>query len=445
MDEHARRRRQAIEKALTAMGVEARALPGSGVLVATLPLGPEPFETLEGPRRVPSVLFSALGGDRIKCLKPRMLFQLPPISITDCPNGARLEARIRFTWKCHLEGLRRGQRWLRETGVAAEPAEEGSILTFPIGEVHPEARATLAEPGRLLLPSRGPLAGIALERAEDRSLELEESYAAAVDLEIAVSSRLSELEKLHTRLMAERRSSTAEVSTPPSAKPAAQPSHNLLLVGPRLVRDRRFRDSLQVRGYRVHVASSATEALRTFDSASPQLVLAEMNLGRSEGMELIPELRQLPGIEEVPVLLVDERLREERREVARRVGAAGYLVHPVDVRKIAEGIANIVKKPKRRRFTRYGSRLSVSCENAARGGMLLWADRDVSIHSLGRYWISLPALDETLRTDAELIYRVRLPGTSQEGIGLCFKSFRDDDESLLISYLSSLEQAPATA
>jgi len=58
------------------------------------------------------------------------------------------------------------------------------------------------------------------------------------------------------------------------------------------------------------------------------LVLAESHLGRFEGVELIPELRTSPGVEEIPVVIVDGELRPERREAARRAGAAGYLVLP---------------------------------------------------------------------------------------------------------------------
>jgi len=42
------------------------------------------------------------------------------------------------------------------------------------------------------------------------------------------------------------------------------------------------------------------------------------------------------------VLIVDTARHEGRREVAQRVGAAGYLVHPVDVRRIEQRIEHLV-------------------------------------------------------------------------------------------------------
>ena len=67
----------------------------------------------------------------------------------------------------------------------------------------------------------------------------------------------------------------------------------------------RFADS----GYEVECAPTARKAIAAFQSTSPELVISDFELGRYEGLELIPSLRMATGIEEIPVVVVDDRPR----------------------------------------------------------------------------------------------------------------------------------------
>jgi CheY-like chemotaxis protein len=177
-------------------------------------------------------------------------------------------------------------------------------------------------------------------------------------------------------------------------------------------------------------------------------VLSEIHIGRFEGIELIPVLRAIPGIEEVPVVLVDDRLRAERREAARQAGAAGYLVRPLDVRKIANGFDQLVRRPRRRRFTRYGQRLAVHrpegsapwvTADVGRGGMFLWTEGGATMDPVERFRIALPLAGEAIDVEAEIVHRRSVPGTVRQGAGLRFRRFARDAESRWIAFLRSLD------
>jgi two-component system chemotaxis response regulator CheY len=301
----------------------------------------------------------------------------------------------------------------------------------------------------VILPGQGHLSGIALQRAEDRRLSLDRSCSSNVDLEISISNRLEELKSLDARLTEQRRRYAMSESTVEVASFVRDRKHRLLVVGSRLSHDRSCIESLRVRGYRVEAVQSESEALRVFEAHSPELVIADMNLGRSEGIELILALRRVPGLEEIPVVLVDDRRRPERREVAQRLGATGYLVHPVEVNRISKRLDTLVNEPRRRRFTRYAQRLSVRIANSGtpclatilgRGGMFLSTEQDLPTHSLQRCEVSLPQLAHTLQVHTEVLYRSHQSGNVRRGVGVRFHTFYDSHEPLLIDYLSSLEQ-----
>jgi two-component system chemotaxis response regulator CheY len=446
------------------MGVEARLLQGGRSVLARLPLSDLPFETLDGPLRVRSAVFSTVGADRIKCLHPRLLFQLPMLRILDCADARALEKRIRDAWRAHLATLRRCRDWLDAIGAAPESAEHGAYVSFAIAGEADDVRAAMIDPRQVILPGRGPLSGRPLARAEDRTLRVPPGTDSSTDLSIHVTNRLQELARLSERVQEDRRQRAAaqpvrRVRVP--APDAGKRRHVILLVGPRLADERGCAESLRLRGYDVRTARGESEALRCLEETSPELVLADVRLGRSDGLELIPALRTAAGIEELPLVLVDEHARPARREAARRAGALGYLVHPIDVARIADRLAALVCEPRRRRFTRYARRLAVRFDGApgpggapgagaclatavGRGGMFVSSDTEHSVGNVERCELVLPEFGESLRIDTEVLYRRGGGGAGRGGVGVCFHAFPDANEGLWIRYLKGIERNRAS-
>ena len=202
----------------------------------------------------------------------------------------------------------------------------------------------------------------------------------------------------------------------------------VLLVGPKVTRERACIESLRLRGYTVQTVPGEREAISAFDHCSPELILADVQLGRSEGIDLIQSIRQVPGIEEVPVILMDGHRRDERSQAARRIGAAGYLVYPIDIPRISERLRQIVAQPSRRRFTRYEQRVAVHMEGATapllttaigRGGMFLATEADLPENTVRNCRLALPDIDANVLVQGEVLYRAR-GGPSGSPGGSCF-------------------------
>lgn len=418
-------------------------------------LQPVPFETLTGSMRIDQVIFSSVGRHRIKCLRPHALFQLPLIRIHDCRDTTALEARIRLAWNRHVSRLASGRTWLDGLGAKAETTEGGTALAFPIEGENRAARVRVLEPRRVAIPSLGPLTGIALQRPEDRTLSIDRSVRSSVELEIAVSTRLDELLRLDRRLTDERRRmALTEPAKDETDAPPARRKIRVLLVGPRMMRDQSCIASLELRGYTVDTAATEQEALTVFDRCSPELVLVDSHLGRSDGTSLVLALRQVTGVEEMPVVIVDDARRETSREAARRVGAAGYLVHPIEIPRIAAQLERMILEPRRRRYTRYGRRLPVelgegsapcTTTSLGRGGMFVATEAPLAERTVQTCRIRLPEIDSAIRCDAEVLYRRSGAGRSVGGYGVRFHTFADTDENRLIEYLRAIDQSTPAA
>lgn len=441
-----------VARRLTDMGIEVEPLPGGRCLVARMRLQRTRFDTSRQSLRIEEVTFASIGGDRAKCLRPRALFQLPILRILDCRDATAIEARIHLAWQRHMVQIDEVGHWLRSIGTACRAEEDGAIVGFPIAGESADVRARMIDCHRVILPSRGPLSGIAIRRADDRVLNVDRRIESGTDLEIQISNRLEELARLDSRLAQQNRMEALQDEPFAEIQPAAERRPTVLVVGPKATRERACIESLRLRGYLVETAPDEREAIGTFDRCSPELVLADVSLGRSEGIDLIQSLRQVPGIEEVPVILIDTHRRDDRREAARRMGAAGYLVYPIDIARIAERLSKIVTSPRRRRFTRYPWRLPVRIQGRAdplltdsigRGGMFLATDEELPESALRDCQLALPEIGANVRVDAEVLYQARIGRQARPGFGLRFNSFLDANEPILIEYLRNLHpEAP---
>jgi two-component system chemotaxis response regulator CheY len=435
------------------MGVPVEPLPGGRCLRGRLRLSAAPFDSFAGAQRHESIAFATVGATQIKCLAPLPFFHLPLIALGGCASAGDLEARVRAAWSARERNLRAASQRLAALGIAAETEAGGQVLAFSIGDEDRHTAARMIDAQRVILPSRGPLSGLRATSPEQRTTRFDARWSDASDTELGLTEHLG---KLRQRILHAPAPLIvpARALPPRPAAPAAQPrprsGRRILLVGPHLGRGVPLVRRLEQIGFRVRVEFSAHEALEAFRQHSFELVLADTRIGRSEGLELITDLRALPGVESVPVVLVDEHSREPVREAARSVGAAGYLVQPLDPDRVAAGALRILASRARRRFSRLAWRLSVRSDDGrggfttsvARLGAFIGADWDAPPDALRRFQIELPELGRVLTVDTERIYQVDAAGARGAGVGVLFRGFHDRDEAAWITYLAELFASP---
>lgn len=437
---------------LRGMGLEAQEVPGGRSVRAVLPLQGAPFPGIAGPRYFGSVTIATVGPARIKCMAPLPLFQLPLVEVGGCTRARDLETRIRRAWHELQQELRMATTRLAALGLELRHELDGASASVPLGLDDAEARARLGPGGSLVLPGRGPLSGLALEDPRQRRVPVDRSWETASDLEIALTTRLEALARRASRARARAQAPAAD-----ARPPVGGGERRVLLVGGVLARDTALADSLRRAQLRVRVEMSAQDAVDAFSRQSFDLVLVDAHLGRQEGLDLVPELSRLPGIASLPVVLVDERRRDSVREAARRAGAAGYLVHPVQPEKVTPGLLRMASGHRGRRFQRFSQRLAVRFDGEAGGttvsvgrlGMLVCGS-GASLPRLGVCAIHVPELERWVHVEAEAAYRVDgLDGIDGQGrigngtrgaagTGFRFRAFSGRDEATWIDYVGAL-------
>ena len=446
-----RRALKLLARRLEGMGVEVEILPGGRCARGRMRLRRAPFPLLDGPHTFTHLAFATVGATHLKCLEPAAFFQLPMVPIAGCTSADMLEDRVRAAWATQGRALRDAARALGALGVETRTEAGGTALAFPIGVDDREATARCLDAARVALPSRGPLSGLPLARASERVWARPDGAETASDVEIAATNHL---ERLAREARRPRSPTTASVAVATPTKPLRTTpvgsGHRVLLVGPLLGRDQDLLGGLRQLGHRTRVEYSIQDALDAFAEQSFELVLADTHLGRGEGLELVPALADLPGIERLPLILVDERPRESLREAAKRVGAAGYLAHPVEASRIAAGLERLLRGRGRRRFSRLGQRLAVEWDGGtpafttevARLGLAVRTLRELRAGGVHRWAIRLAEVGETVRVEAQTIYRVPAAGVQDPTAGLRIRSFPDRNEPLWIDYLTALLGEP---
>ncbi len=443
------------------MGLAVRAMADERSLLVSLPLGPAPFESPAGPITFPRVVFATIDAGRIKCLRPRPLFGLPILDVRDAADAPSIEAVLRAAWRERVRQLGDAARWLASLSIDAEWAPGEASLAFPLPGESPDARIHLNDRHEAVLPSCGPLSGLPLADREERVVRLDRALESGADLECHLAAHIDGLRRTAQKREAEDRTrglrdqeddASARRHGPPRvrAHAARAPRHRprVLLVGTKVLENADLRDALDRQGFRLATARSETEALMRLARTTPDLVVSEYALGRSDGASLVAATRAVAGIEGIPVVLLDDVRHEARREAARAIGAAGYVVGPRDPNRFVARLGKLVAAPGQRRFTRYAGRfdarllgVTAPCiaTEVGRGGVFLATDVDVDLNSAMRCEIALPELGRQVGFDGEVLYRAESQGAFP-GLGLRFANISAEDEEALIRWLDRRER-----
>ncbi|BAU22810.1 chemotaxis protein CheY [Caldimicrobium thiodismutans] len=96
---------------------------------------------------------------------------------------------------------------------------------------------------------------------------------------------------------------------------------------------------LELHGYKVETASNGLMALDKIKAGlKPNLIITDLNMPVMDGLEFIKNVK--PLLRFTPILILTTESEQKKREEARKLGAAGWLVKPVS----GTDLINVVKK-----------------------------------------------------------------------------------------------------
>ncbi len=96
---------------------------------------------------------------------------------------------------------------------------------------------------------------------------------------------------------------------------------------------------LEAEGYTVIEAGGGLEGLKLAHTASPDLVLMDINLPDIDGYECTRRLRASEPTRDIPILALTANVLEGDKQKALGVGCDGYISKPIDVDELPNKIA----------------------------------------------------------------------------------------------------------
>jgi two-component system chemotaxis response regulator CheY len=90
------------------------------------------------------------------------------------------------------------------------------------------------------------------------------------------------------------------------------------------------KSNLQINGYEVETASDGVQALTKLKGGlKPDLIITDINMPNMGGLELIKNIKALPGFRFTPILTLTTESDASKRDEGKRMGATGWLVKPI--------------------------------------------------------------------------------------------------------------------
>lgn len=88
--------------------------------------------------------------------------------------------------------------------------------------------------------------------------------------------------------------------------------------------------NLEMNGFKVGTAADGQQAYDKLKAGfKPDLIITDINMPNMGGLELIKQVRALPGFRFTPILTLTTESQAAKRDEGKKMGATGWLVKPI--------------------------------------------------------------------------------------------------------------------
>ncbi|HSM71809.1 MAG TPA: response regulator [Anaerolineales bacterium] len=101
---------------------------------------------------------------------------------------------------------------------------------------------------------------------------------------------------------------------------------------------------LSVDGYHVIKIHSSGGALSVIQSENPDVVLLDIMMPDVSGLDVLRFMRREPQLQQIPVVIVSAKTLSSDIRTGLDAGATAYLTKPVDVNKLRETVAEVIRE-----------------------------------------------------------------------------------------------------
>jgi len=99
---------------------------------------------------------------------------------------------------------------------------------------------------------------------------------------------------------------------------------------------------LTANGYEVDVALSGRDGIIQAMKRTPDLILLDYMMPDKDGLQVLKEIRQTPGLEDIPVIMLTAIAKNEIIQDALKLNVSDYLLKPFDLKNLLERIEKYI-------------------------------------------------------------------------------------------------------
>jgi two-component system chemotaxis response regulator CheY len=117
----------------------------------------------------------------------------------------------------------------------------------------------------------------------------------------------------------------------------------IMIVDDSLTMTMSVKSSLEMNGFSVQTAADGVQALTKLKGGlKPDLIITDINMPNMGGLELIRQVKALPGYRFVPILTLTTESDASKRDEGKKLGATGWLVKPVSGPDLVKVVKQVV-------------------------------------------------------------------------------------------------------
>ncbi|MGD0986285.1 MAG: response regulator [Candidatus Sulfotelmatobacter sp.] len=101
--------------------------------------------------------------------------------------------------------------------------------------------------------------------------------------------------------------------------------------------------TLKSAGFDVIDAVDGKDGLTKAGKDKFDMIITDLNMPNLDGIQMITEVRKLPGYSFVPILMLTTESQAEKKDAGRKAGATGWIVKPFNAEQLTTVIRKLVK------------------------------------------------------------------------------------------------------
>ncbi len=100
-------------------------------------------------------------------------------------------------------------------------------------------------------------------------------------------------------------------------------------------------------GWRVDTHSDGIDAVEAVQAANPDLVILDLMLPGRSGMDILRDLRAIPSLAALPVLMLTARGQSRDRDMAEKAGVSRFMTKPFSNAEVLTAVRDLLAQASR--------------------------------------------------------------------------------------------------